>query len=196
MHARLATLTLLALVGAGALARAQTSPPPPPPPEAHQFDFWLGEWEVTNPAGQRVGTSRVESVAGGRGLLEHWTGASGLVGKSLNTWNAAQQRWQQFWVGGDGSVLELAGRFSEGRMVLAGESRGNERRTLERITWAPQPDGSVRQIWEQSADGGATWSVAFDGRYTRKTPPVVSGGGGGGGGEDLGPSRRMYLLFM
>ena len=26
-------------------------------------------------------------------------------------------------------------------------------------------DGSVRQLWEASQDGGATWSVLFDGLY-------------------------------
>jgi hypothetical protein len=26
----------------------------------------------------------------------------------------------------------------------------------------------VRQLWEQSSDGGATWTVAFDGTYTKR----------------------------
>lgn len=30
-------------------------------------------------------------------------------------------------------------------------------------------DGSVRQFWEVAKDGGKTWTVVFDGRYTRKT---------------------------
>jgi len=47
---------------------AQT-PPPLLPPESRQFDFWLGEWAVTNPAGKLAGTSRIESIAAGAGLL-------------------------------------------------------------------------------------------------------------------------------
>jgi hypothetical protein len=42
-----------------------------------------------------------------------------------------------------------------------------------RITWTPHPDGSVRQLWEQSTDEGKTWQVAFDGLYrhsARKDP--------------------------
>src|SRR5262249_39373587 len=83
---------------------AQTPTPPAPPPEAKQFDFWIGDWEVTNPAGKIAGTSRIESMAGGRGLLENWTGASGYTGKSLNAWNGKLKQWQQFWVGSDGGV--------------------------------------------------------------------------------------------
>jgi hypothetical protein len=37
----------------------------------------------------------------------------------------------------------------------------------DRVTWTPNADGSVRQLWEKSADGGATWTTAFDGLYTR-----------------------------
>jgi hypothetical protein len=39
---------------------------------------------------------------------------------------------------------------------------------IQRITWAPQADGSVRQLWESSKDGGRTWSTAFDGKYVKK----------------------------
>ncbi|MCZ6779898.1 MAG: hypothetical protein O7F16_13170 [Acidobacteria bacterium] len=37
-----------------------------------------------------------------------------------------------------------------------------------RITWADNSDGSVRQHWEISKDGGKSWETAFDGRYTAR----------------------------
>jgi hypothetical protein len=39
--------------------------------------------------------------------------------------------------------------------------------TVQRITWSRETDGSVRQLWESSSDGGRTWAVAFDGRYVQ-----------------------------
>lgn len=39
-------------------------------------------------------------------------------------------------------------------------------RTKHRITWTPNDDGSVRQLWE-STDAAGEWTVAFDGKYTR-----------------------------
>ncbi len=184
-------LTLLALGFVGTGVHAQT-PLPPAPPETHQFDFWLGEWNVTTPDGKPAGTNRIESVSGGRALLENWTGAGSGNGKSLNAWNAEKKTWQQFWVGNDGGVLELAGGLVDGSMLLRGDHTVNGKRTLERITWTPMPDGSVRQLWEQSTDDGKTWAVAFDGRYVKKTPPQNAAGGGGGAGS----GRRMYFLFM
>ena len=35
----------------------------------------------------------------------------------------------------------------------------SSKETIERITWTPNADGTVRQHWQQSTDGGATWSV-------------------------------------
>ncbi|MES1168099.1 MAG: hypothetical protein ABUL61_02905, partial [Oleiharenicola lentus] len=103
------------------------------------------------------------------GLLENWTDADGTSGKSINTWFPAKKQWQQFWVG-SGGALELSGGLSaKGEMVLAGATpvaTGGKR--LERIIWTPNPDGTVRQHWEQSTDGGATWTTAFDGLYRRK----------------------------
>lgn len=149
---------------------AQTPPPPAPlPPEARQFDFWVGEWEVTNPAGKLAGRSKIESIAGGAALLENWTGANaGFTGKSLNAYNPARKQWQQFWVGSDGGILELVGGLVEGRMILSAEHAVKGVRTIERITWTPNADGTVRQHWEQSVDGGRTWKTAFDGLYRKR----------------------------
>lgn len=150
---------------------AQTpSPPTPLPPEARQFDFWIGDWEVTNPVGKVAGRSKIESIAGGAGVLENWMGASGYTGRSLNAWNVARKQWQQYWVGSDGGVLELVGGIVEGRMVLAAEHEVRGQRRTERITWTPNPDGTVRQHWEQSTDSGKMWTTVFDGLYRKKAP--------------------------
>ena len=156
-------------------ARAQTPSPPAPPPRpapvSHDFDFWLGEWNVTTPDGKPAGTSRIESVANGRGLLEHWTGdaaAGGGNGKSLNAFNGAKRQWQQFWIGSGGGVLELAGGLVDGKMVLSGAHVVRGQTLVERITWTPNADGTVRQFWDQSKDGGVTWTAVFDGLYRKK----------------------------
>jgi hypothetical protein len=167
-----AGLGLACLFGGG---RAQTAPPTPAapaqpalPPESRQFDFWLGEWDVTTPDGKPAGESRIESMANGAGLLENWTGAGNFLGKSLNAYNVAKKQWQQFWVGTGGGVLELAGGLMDGNMVLVGEHDVRGQHLTEKITWTPNADGSVRQHWEQSTDGGKTWTDAFDGLYRRK----------------------------
>ena len=166
--ALLLVLFFSTLMSAQQSAPAPKPPAPPPPPaESRQFDFWLGEWEVTGPKGKVVGRSRIEKIASGWGLLENWESA-GAPGKSLNAWNPAKKCWQQFWVGSGGGILELRGGLdAQGRMVMQGESPNpaGPGTVLNRITWTPNADGTVRQAWDISTDAGATWQLSFDGLY-------------------------------
>ena len=134
-----------------------------------QFDFWLGQWEVSNPAGQLAGRSRIEAILGGCVLLENWDSPSGVSGKSFNIFNADSGHWEQFWVDNSGSHLHLVGGMQEGSMVLQGQQDKPDSKTgviqRERIRWTPNADGSVRQHWETSTDGGKIWKTSFDGLY-------------------------------
>ena len=38
-----------------------------------------------------------------------------------------------------------------------------------RITWTPNSDGTVRQLWEVSKDQGESWQTEFDGLYKRQS---------------------------
>ena len=154
-----------------AVAQAPSAPPTPPPPPAcqaaehRQFDFWLGEWEVFLPNGTKAGDSRIESIAAGCALLENWSGNRGFSGKSVNMYDRSDLRWHQSWVDSSGSRLVLAGVFADKRMVLASPAKAG---AIQRIAWSANDDGSVRQLWESSADDGKTWTVQFDGRYVRR----------------------------
>jgi hypothetical protein len=152
------------------LAQAQppASPPPCSAPEHRQFDFWVGEWVVSGPKGQQAGINRIEKVENGCAIQENWTSARGPTGRSLNIYDPASKRWIQVWAGADGSLLLLQGAYDGGKMVMEGTSIGQSGTEVrDRITWSPLPGSRVRHLWEQSSDGGKTWSVIFDGTYSR-----------------------------
>jgi hypothetical protein len=133
--------------------------------EHRHFDFWVGAWTVTDSAGRVLGTNEITRIAGGCGLREHWRGAQGGEGMSLNVWQPALGQWTQFWVGA-GVVLRLTGGLDgKGHMVLEGERQGPSGAARDRLTWEPMPEGAVRQIWEVSQDGGVTWRRIFEGVY-------------------------------
>jgi hypothetical protein len=163
-------VTLVCLAPAFAAAQA---PPGCGASEHRQFDFWLGDWTVTDSTGTKVyGTNRVTSEESGCVVHEHWTsagtGANANTGQSLNAYDLGTKQWSQDWVGSGGDVLHLRGGLVGGAMVLLGEAK-DPRGTLlkQRVTWTPYPDGRVRQFWQTSSDGGTTWTVAFDGWYRR-----------------------------
>jgi len=155
------------------IARLQAQQAPPAACTSdvhHQFDFWVGDWEVTDSAGQTVyGTNRVVREEGGCLIHENWVGSRGGSGQSLNFFDPLLQKWEQAWVGSDGLILQMVGGLHRDSMVLEGEALAQGgARVKQRAAWTPQADGRVRQFWEQSTDGGSTWTVAFDGWYRRK----------------------------
>ena len=156
---------------------ADSVPPPGPSmasaceSEKHrQFDFWIGEWDVTA-NGKPAGRNRIEIRHGGCALAEHWVSTrSDFSGSSLNAYDQATDRWHQTWVDATGTLLELDGGLEDGRMVMSGSRPGEDGATvIHRITWTPNEDGSVRQHWQTSSDGNS-WSTAFDGLYVRRDP--------------------------
>lgn len=166
---RLALMAAGFFFAAGPLAFAAEEKPAGPLPEVRQFDFWVGDWEVTTPDGELSGHNCIEKLLGDRVLQENWTGTSGHVGRSFNLYDASIGKWRQFWVDASGLALVLTGGIVDGAMVLEGARLSDGKSVLDRITWTPNADGTVRQLWETSDDGGAKWTVIFDGLYRRKS---------------------------
>ena len=162
--------TALLLSGAALLASSITAQTPAPCNQAEykQFDFWLGEWQVHTPTGKLAGTNRIEREYEGCVIHERYTGAKTYRGESLNTYDPGRKVWHQTWVDNEGTLLLLEGGMHDKSMVLEGPSvYASGKSTQQRITWTPNADGSVRQLWEAS-DGSGKWTTVFDGQYTHK----------------------------
>jgi hypothetical protein len=156
---------------------AQTSAPPKAAtpcvdaPERHRFDFWIGEWAVTTPAGGHAGTSSVQSVSGGCALLENWTSANGGHGKSLNAFNPAVGQWQQYWIGQDGNPVEFRESTWSGKSIVfrAHAAASSKSPAMEmRLTFTPVDSSTVQQHGESSSDGGTTWKTTYLFLYHRQ----------------------------
>ncbi len=136
---------------------------------ARQFDYWVGEWEVKNQQGQRVGSSIIQRIEEGCLVLENWTGALGGTGKSMNFYDPGLNKWRQVWVDTSGRVTEFYGEFKDNAMHYQAEvvqpdgSKGLRKMTIFNLA----PD-RVRQLVEISNDGGKTWTAGYDFTYFRK----------------------------
>jgi hypothetical protein len=167
-------LALVCAFGAAAFGQsAATSPsaPPPPLPVNHDFDFWIGEWDVYRTGtDMKIGESVVEAVADGHALYENWKATRGpQTGKSLTSCHHFTKEWQQFYVGSGGQTTHYRGGFVDGKLVITAETVTPQgAKYLNRGTWTNNPDGTVRQQFDTSTDGGVTWTPGFDGTYRRK----------------------------
>ena len=74
-----------------------------------QFDFWLGDWNVTAANGQGGSTNRITAGLDGCLVSENWTAANGLRGRSINAYDADLRQWHQTWVDSNGNIITTTG---------------------------------------------------------------------------------------
>ena len=138
--------------------------------ECSQFDFWLGEWELTYNDTVHA-TNRITKEMGGCLVHEHFNDPSNaFTGESWSVYNTQTKLWQQTWVDNQGAYIVLTGGFKDGKMILQTEP-------------ASQPDGSKKQSrmvfyniaadsfiwdWEATTDDGKTWKNNWRIYYKRK----------------------------
>jgi hypothetical protein len=134
------------------------------------FDFWIGDWVVHGPAGALAGTNTIRSAERGCVLIENWTSVAGGTGMSINYLDKSAGEWVQVWHAEGGSQIHIRGGMTEEGMQLVGRIHNVSTNTTApfRGLWTSLEDGRVRQYFEQSTDGGETWTPWFEGFYTRQ----------------------------
>ena len=148
------------VTSAGSFAVRWPGPPAPcAAAQDRQFDFWLGNWNFSAPD-TLSGTDDVTLEAGGC-LVEETFQDSRTRGRSVSLFSRQDGRWHQTYVDTRGGRLVMAGSLESGRMVLYVSA-------TERFVWHTLDASTVRYAGERTGDGGATWTVNFDSRYTRR----------------------------
>jgi tetratricopeptide (TPR) repeat protein len=139
-------------------------------PHTHDFDFWIGEWDVYQTGTHNlVGHSLVQSVSGGCSLLENWNATTANNGKSLNYYDVNANAWEQDWVGsGGGAQRYTNGEYKNGAMHFIYESISGGQKTIGNFLFYNIDKNTVRQYQDMSTDGGKTYTVAYDLTYIRK----------------------------
>ena len=147
-------------------------------PEFKQFDFWVGDWDVSSAKdGVQRGTSHVAKEMGGCVVWENWTSAgSPYFGKSYNTYNLNLKRWEQYWVDNTAGVMFFHGALKDNIMdYWTDDVPQNAGGTLLRhLQFFNLGKDKIRQFSQGSNDGGKTWHVEYDLIYTRRASKAAA----------------------
>lgn len=163
------------LVSTGSILSAQTSQTACAccKEEYNQLDFWVGDWVVYS-KGRTVGFNKISKIESNCILRENWkSSVSSHTGTSYTFYDMKSKEWKHIWMDSDGQSLILSGSLVNGQMVMSSEEYRDEKgnRIIDRMTWIKRDDGTVRQLWERSEDGGLDWSIMFDGLYRKRKAP-------------------------
>mgnify|MGYP001440855588 CR=1 FL=1 len=99
----------------------------------HEFDFWLGEWELTWGDNDR-GTNHIERVMDGAAIQENFE-CGGFEGMSVSVFSKEDSRWHQTWVDSSGSYLDFVGEVTDGKMILARNGIVEGKSVKQRMIW-------------------------------------------------------------
>jgi len=140
-----------------------------PIPKTRQFDFWIGDWEVSWGESGR-GTNRVQAILDGCVILENFDGAPSidLRGMSVTAYNPALEKWQQTWVDNQGNYFDFVGGYLDGRMILSRDTVIEGREVTQRMVWYNIRGDELDWNWERSHDGGKTWELLWHIHYRRR----------------------------
>jgi tetratricopeptide (TPR) repeat protein len=141
-------------------------------PENRQFDFWLGEWDVTTTQGEvPAGNSRIELILEDCVVQENWKSLnSPYAGKSYNIYNGVLKRWEQYWVDNVGGNIFFYGGLKDGAMDYWTDElpQSDGTKLMRHLQFFKLGPDTVRQFSQGSTDGGKTWHVEYDFTYRRK----------------------------
>ncbi len=162
-------LFLFLMVSLNTLAQDNTSDCKCCEEKYRQFDFWIGNWKVSDSAGVLLGYNEISPIEKGCGLLENWTGAKGTTGTSISFYNKYRDKWHQSWIDINGGVIIMDGKFKNGSMILLTEKKETQGGYVQnKTTWSPLGEGKLKHVWELTRDGGRTWQIVFEGYYSKR----------------------------
>jgi hypothetical protein len=157
---------------------SQTSAPPNPctAPQQKQFDFWVGDWDLTWP-GQNAGetghgTNSIKRILDDCIVQENFASldTTHMRGTSVSVFDPKSAHWKQTWVDNQGSYLDFTGEFKDGQMILQREfTRPDGVRMMQRMVYKNIAANEFDWSWESSTDGGKTWQANWPIHYKRKS---------------------------
>ena len=133
------------------------------------FDFWIGEWNVYDTAGTKVGENLIYLQQDSCVIQENWT-SKNSTGTSYNYFNKTDSTWNQVWIDNQGGSLVLKGNKIGSALTMKSELVPGQQIDFyyNQITWTPNSDGSVTQVWEVFSKDDQLLTELFRGVYRRK----------------------------
>jgi hypothetical protein len=164
------SLPVPAAPAAPAVPSAVPSAGPCDTPQHHQFDFWVGDWQVFEAKSNRlVGYDRVEKHSHGCIVQQNLTMVTDLYrgpgvgyrmsGIGVNRFDG--EGWLELWADDTWGAIALRGTLdAHGSMVLTTLTPSRNRDL--RLVWEQQPDGSVRTLQYVAPAGSGKWELFGD----------------------------------
>jgi len=141
-------------------------------PDNRQFDFWLGEWDVSNSGSTAVvAESSITLADQGCVILEYWRPFQGASGHSINGYDMTAKEWKQTWIDATGRITPYGGTMQNGTLFMDDRSNPSPpgaKFKKRRMNFRPIDANTVRQWGEGWDEAKQAWAVTWDLIYRRR----------------------------
>jgi hypothetical protein len=139
------------------------------------FDFWVGKWEVTwTGADGKVGkatnsiTKILDEVVISENFIIRDGTQKGYKGTSLSVYNPMRKQWHQAYADNQGAYFNFVGeRDGEKKIFRTEPVVSGDKKIIQRMVFYDIKKDSLMWDWEKSEDGGKTWKLNWQLKYTR-----------------------------
>lgn len=163
-------LAVVALFSSGQSRPADSASAPCDSPQHHQFDFWVGDWQVFDAkTNQLVAFDRVEKHSQGCIVQQNLTMVTDLyrrpgvgyrmTGIGVNRFDG--ERWLELWADNQWGAIALGGMPAAGKAMVLTTLIPSRNRDL-RLEWEKRSDGSVRALQYVAPAGSGKWELYGD----------------------------------
>jgi hypothetical protein len=139
-------------------------------PEASQFDFWVGNWDLTWNDSVK-GTNTITKIMDGCAVHEQFSDPKNNgKGESWSMYNVQKGKWQQTWIDNSGNYMLFEGGMKNGNMELSFEQPGKDGKVvIMSMLYYNITANEFDWDWRSSNDNGKTWTSKWKIHYKRKT---------------------------
>jgi hypothetical protein len=137
-------------------------------PETKQFDFWIGDWDLTWNDSLH-GTNHVERIMESCTVQENFYDPKlKYSGKSWSVYSPVRKQWQQTWVDTQGGYISLTGGMVGDSMVLTTPERVTPKgKMISRMVFYNIKKDSFDWSWETFVPERTAWTANWKIHYER-----------------------------
>ena len=142
---------------------------------ANNYDFWIGDWEVSWDEGEGKvgkGTNSIRHIVNGKAIEENFEitegQSQGFLGKSISIYDQNQKLWKQVWVDSQNGYFDFTGDTDGANRIFKTTIKKEDKEIELRMVFKDIRSNSFIWDWESSVDGGKTWELKWRIIYKRK----------------------------
>ena len=144
--------------------------------DGSEFDFWVGQWELSWEYGDGSkghGVNNIVKHLDDKVIQEHFEAKDdgpykGFKGTSISVFNPVKKTWHQAWADNQGGYFNFNGVVENNQHIFETIVKQQDGTDLGlRMRFYDIKANSLTWDWEQSTDGGESWTLRWRIYYRR-----------------------------